>query len=96
METQRLGPTLPAAFTVRTLPRTPRLSAGRSIQKPACREGYDKSPWPFSIQSVASLWGKDSLGRIRTSPPAPLAHTRASDTPPSQSQQLSLFQVRGH
>ena len=55
METQQLGSTFPAAFAIRMLPHTPRLSTGRSIQKPACREGYDKSPWPFSIQSVASL-----------------------------------------
>jgi len=44
METHQLVSTLPAAFTIRTPPYTPRLSTGRSIWKPACREGYDKSP----------------------------------------------------
>jgi len=96
METQQLVSTLPAAFTIRTPPHTPRLSTGRSIRKPACREGYDKSPWPFSIQSVASLWGKDSLGIAKAGPTAPLTHASASDVSPSRLQILPRFQVRGH
>jgi len=96
MEAQRLGSTYPAAFAIRMPPHTLRLTPGCSIQKPACREGYDKSQWPFIIQSVASLWGKDSLGRPRAGPPAPLAHPRASDALLSQPQELSPFQVRGH
>jgi len=55
METQRLDSTFPAAFAIRTPLLTPHLPTGHSIQGPACREGCDKSPWPFSIQSVASL-----------------------------------------
>jgi len=96
METQRLGTTFPAAFAIRMPPHTLRLTAGRSIQKPACREGYDKSPWPFIIQSVASLWGKDSLGRPRAGPSAPLTQPCASDAPTSQPQEHTPFQVRGH
>ena len=96
MEAQHLGSTFPAAFAIRTPPHTPRLPTGCSIQGPACREGHDKSPWPFSIQSVASLCGKDSLGRTKAGPATPLTHAGASDAPPSQPQILSRFQVRGH
>jgi len=39
METQRLGTTFPAAFAIRMPPHTLRHTTGRSIQKPACREG---------------------------------------------------------
>jgi len=96
MEAQRLGSTHPAAIAIRTPPHAPRLSTGRSTQGPACRGGYDKGPWPFSIQSVASLCGKDSLGRTEAGPVTPLTRAGASDTPPSQPQILSRFQVRGH
>jgi len=96
MEAQHLGSTFPAAFAIRLPPHTPHLSAGRSIQGPACREGYDRSPWPFIIQSVASLSGKDSLGRTKTGSATPLTHAGASDALPTQPQILSRFQVWGH